>query len=66
MLPKISEEISALRLGARGYSKKTIGPALLKKAVIVIQRGEFWDGEESLSSPARRSSDYCEKAGSVL
>ena len=48
--PKISEEISALRLGARGYSKKTIGPALLKKAVIVIQRGEFWTGRKIISS----------------
>jgi two-component system NarL family response regulator len=48
--PKITEEISALKLGARGYSKKTIGPALLKKAGIVIQRGEVWTGRKIIQS----------------
>jgi two-component system, NarL family, nitrate/nitrite response regulator NarL len=48
--PKINEELSALKLGAKGYSKKTISPTLLKKAVIVIQRGEVWTGRKIISN----------------
>jgi DNA-binding NarL/FixJ family response regulator len=48
--PKINEELSALKLGAKGYSKRDISPALLKKAVVVIQRGEVWTGRKIIQS----------------
>ena len=48
--PRITEELSALKLGAKGYSKRDISPVLLKKAVIVIQRGEVWTGRKIISS----------------
>jgi DNA-binding NarL/FixJ family response regulator len=49
-VPKITEEICALKLGARGYSKKNIGPSLLTKAINVVVGGELWTGRKIISS----------------
>src|SRR5262249_27407855 len=36
------EGVSALRVGARGYCARTIEPALLRRAVAAIEKGEVW------------------------
>jgi DNA-binding NarL/FixJ family response regulator len=43
-IPKLSEELSALKLGAKGYSGKDISGDLLRKAIRLVQRGELWTG----------------------
>jgi two-component system, NarL family, nitrate/nitrite response regulator NarL len=49
-VPKITEELCALKLGARGYSQKGISPSLLTKAVNVVVGGELWTGRKIISS----------------
>jgi two-component system NarL family response regulator len=44
------EGIAALKLGARGYCDRSIPPALLEKALGVVQRGEFWVGRTLISA----------------
>jgi two-component system nitrate/nitrite response regulator NarL len=40
--PKLTEEVSALKLGAKGYSGREISEDLLRKAVRLVQQGELW------------------------
>jgi DNA-binding NarL/FixJ family response regulator len=40
--PTESEGVAVLRAGARGYCDRDLDPALLRKAVDVVQRGEVW------------------------
>jgi DNA-binding NarL/FixJ family response regulator len=40
--PTESEGVAVLRAGARGYCDRDLDPALLRKAVEVVQRGEVW------------------------
>jgi two-component system nitrate/nitrite response regulator NarL len=47
--PDEKEAISALKAGAMGYCNKDIEPYLLKKAVNVVQKGEFWVGRKTIS-----------------
>jgi two-component system, NarL family, nitrate/nitrite response regulator NarL len=42
--PNIREAVAGLRAGARGYCSLTLDPALLRKAVAVVQKGEVWVG----------------------
>jgi two-component system NarL family response regulator len=44
------EGVTALKLGARGYCDRTIPPALLQKALCVVQRGEIWVGRRLISA----------------
>lgn len=48
--PRLSEEITALKLGAKGYSGKDISEDLLRKAVRVVQRGELWIGRKVITN----------------
>lgn len=41
--------ISALKSGARGFCHKDIEPAMLKKAISVVQKGEVWVGRKVIS-----------------
>lgn len=65
-VPKITEEICALKLGARGYSKRNIGPSLLAKAVSVVAEGEYWTGRKVipalLEEVARHAGQYLSAA----
>jgi two-component system, NarL family, nitrate/nitrite response regulator NarL len=47
--PRLSEELSVLKLGAKGYSGKDISEDLLRKAVKIVQRGELWIGRKMIS-----------------
>ena len=58
--PRITEELSALKLGAKGYSKRDISPALLKKSSDRYSARRSLDREKDYIQPARRSSG-CEK-----
>ena len=40
--PDAKEGISILKAGTRGYCENTIEPLLLKKAVLMVQKGEVW------------------------
>jgi len=40
--PNAKEGISILKAGTRGYCEKNIEPLLLKKAVVMVQKGEVW------------------------
>jgi DNA-binding NarL/FixJ family response regulator len=42
--PNVREAVAGLRAGARGYASRTLDPALLRKAVDVVQKGEVWVG----------------------
>jgi DNA-binding NarL/FixJ family response regulator len=42
--PAEREGVSAFRAGARGYCHRDLDPALLAKAVEVVQKGEIWAG----------------------
>jgi DNA-binding NarL/FixJ family response regulator len=42
--PDEREGIAAFRAGARGYCHRDLSPALLVKAVEVVQKGEIWAG----------------------
>jgi DNA-binding NarL/FixJ family response regulator len=42
--PSTHEAVAGLRAGARGYCRRTIDAALLRKAVAVVQKGEVWVG----------------------
>ena len=42
--PAEREGIAAFRAGARGYCHRELDPALLAKAVEVVQKGEIWAG----------------------
>jgi DNA-binding NarL/FixJ family response regulator len=42
--PRDAEGVAALKAGARGYCHRDIDPALLDKAVEVVQKGEIWAG----------------------
>ena len=40
--PSVKEGLSLLKAGAWGYCEKTIDPRHLKKAVLMLQKGEVW------------------------
>jgi len=40
--PSVKEGLSLLRAGAWGYCEKAIDPRHLKKAVLMLQKGEVW------------------------
>ena len=40
--PNAKEGISILKAGTRGYCENNIEPLLLKKAVVMVQKGEVW------------------------
>lgn len=42
--PEEREGLAAFRAGARGYCHRDLDPALLPKAVEVVQKGEIWAG----------------------
>jgi two-component system nitrate/nitrite response regulator NarL len=42
--PAEQEGLAAFRAGARGYCHRDLDPALLVKAVEVVQKGEIWAG----------------------
>jgi two-component system NarL family response regulator len=42
--PAEREGLAAFRAGARGYCHRDLDPALLLKAVEVVQKGEIWAG----------------------
>ena len=42
--PEEEEGLAAFRAGARGYCHRDLDPALLVKAVEVVQKGEIWAG----------------------
>jgi len=44
--PNDAEGISVLMSGAKGYCPRSIKPALLKKAVTLVRRGEIWAGRK--------------------
>ena len=48
--PRLSEELVALKLGAKGYSGKDISEDLLRKAVRVVQSGELWIGRKVITN----------------
>ena len=41
--------VSALKARAKGYCDKQIEPALLRKAVNLVQKGEIWVGRKTIS-----------------
>jgi DNA-binding NarL/FixJ family response regulator len=47
--PSEPEGLVAFRAGARGYCHREIDPALLAKAVEVVQKGEIWAGRALIS-----------------
>jgi two-component system, NarL family, nitrate/nitrite response regulator NarL len=44
--PDDGEAIRALKAGAKGYCNKDVDPALLMKAVEVVEKGEIWVGRK--------------------
>ncbi len=44
--PDDGEAISALKAGVKGYCNKGVDPALLLKALEVVQKGEIWVGRK--------------------
>jgi DNA-binding NarL/FixJ family response regulator len=40
--PNDLEAIRTLKAGAKGYCHRDISPSLLKKALVVVQKGEIW------------------------
>jgi two-component system NarL family response regulator len=44
--PNEQEGISVLKSGAKGYCQRNVKPALLKKVVKLVQRGEIWAGRK--------------------
>lgn len=47
--PVEREGLTAFRAGARGYCHRDLDPALLPKAVEVVQKGEIWAGRALIS-----------------
>jgi two-component system, NarL family, nitrate/nitrite response regulator NarL len=63
--PDDGEAIDALKAGAKGYCNKDVDPALLLKAVEVVEKGEIWVGRkiipnllEELTSITERQERY--------
>jgi two-component system NarL family response regulator len=52
--PSERQAVFALAAGARGYCDRNIAPALVKKAVEVVQRGEIWIGRQVVPHLLRR------------
>jgi len=52
-VPNVGEELSALKLGAKGYSGKNISEDLLKKAIRLVQQGELWTGRKIIPNILR-------------
>jgi two-component system nitrate/nitrite response regulator NarL len=48
--PSLREEVSGLKLGAKGYLGRDISEDLLRKAVRVVQRGELWTGRKVIQN----------------
>jgi two-component system, NarL family, response regulator len=42
--PDPSDELLALKSGARGYCRRDLDPVLFRKAVQMVQKGEWWVG----------------------
>ena len=51
--PSETEGLTAFRSGARGYSHRDLDPALLEKAVDVVQKGELWASRTLIVDGAR-------------
>ena len=52
--PSAQQAVFAVAAGARGYCDRNIPPALVKKAVEVVQRGEIWIGRHVVPHLLRR------------
>jgi len=44
--PNEKEGLAMLMAGARGYSDTNIDPALLKRTMVMVQKGEIWVGRQ--------------------